>query len=339
MLEGIASGGTLRHGDVSWGEDAVDVWRITLAALRRWYVLVPLLGLTALVAVNVGNSVRPEYQATTTFMYVEGPQESERPNPFGSLVGANEIVSIVLNSVETKRALAAAGYTAAYEIQFGSRSSITGISTRADSVENAEGTGSALIEAASGDLVTRQGEAGIPEAAQVTLQVLEPPTVVAAVQNGKLRIQAIIGVIGAAIALLAAVLFDDIVGLVKRTRFRRRPARRAGAGAELTDAQTVPGVESLLTRSGDAQPTNGTSRHPKNEELIHTDQWVWPADQRPIPSGRPIRNPYFDPAFTRRSLEKLAAAENDAPHDDKGHETAPPAGEDVSTPSEAARRP
>jgi hypothetical protein len=200
----------------------VDVWRITLAALRRWYILVPLLGLTAYVTMSVGNSVRPEYQATTTFMYVEGTQETDRPNPYGSLVGASQVVSIILNSVQTKRVLAEDGFTAAYEIEGEKRTAITVITTRGDSAENAEGTGEGLIEAARADLATRQGEAGIPKAAQITLQVLEPPTVVAAVQDGKTRIQAVIGVVGAAIALLVAVLFDDIIGLVKRARHRRR---------------------------------------------------------------------------------------------------------------------
>lgn len=320
----------------------MDVWRITLAALRRWYVLLPLLALTGLAAVSAGNSVAPEYQATATIMYVAGPGETELPNPYGDLSGANEVATIVLNSVETRAALAAAGHGGAYEVTPESRSSIAYLSIRSGDPQDAVATGTALIDVATAELVSRQEAAGIPPTAQVSLQVLEPPTVIAAVQEGKLRVQAVVGVLGAGISLLVAVLFDDIVGLWKRARARglggeRKRARgsekrresAAEAGAETPTPETaaaepeaaaVPPAE-LPRRKGEPATTNGsapdddhgglgTASPSISSALINTNEWVWPGDHSLEEAieheqrERPQRNPFFDPEFTKRQLRK-----------------------------------
>lgn len=328
----------------------MDVWRITLAALRRWYVLLPLLALTGLGAVSAGNSVAPEYQATATIMYVAGPGETELPNPYGDLSGANEVATIVLNSVETRTALAAAGHGGAYEVTPQSRSSIAYISIRSGDPEDAVATGTALIDVAAAELVSRQEAAGIPPTAQVSLQVLEPPTVIAAVQEGKLRVQAVVGVLGAGLSLLVAVLFDDIVGLWKRARARglggeRKRARgekRRESTAETSasdtrspepepEAAAAPPAE-LPRRKAEAATTNGsapaddhgglgTASPSINSALINTNEWVWPGDhsleeaiEHEQQRERPHRNPFFDPEFTKRQLRK-SKREQDAEPD------------------------
>lgn len=265
---------------------------------------------------SVGDRVQPEYQATSTIMYVEGPAETELPNPYGSLPGANQVASIVLNSIETRTALAAAGHEAAYEVAAESRSSITYLSMRSTDAEDAVATGTALIEAAQRELTARQEAAGIPENARVGLQVLEQPTIVAAVQEGKLRIQAVVGVVGGGIALLVAVLFDDIIGLWKRARAKgsRRSQKRARGTDKArpvpsttpdpshgaTDVSASDGVDAGkpidaprtdLPRRG-REParadTNGpadshasglgTASPSINGALITTNEWLWPGD-------------------------------------------------------------
>ncbi|WP_069112575.1 hypothetical protein [Jiangella alba] len=309
--------------------------------MRRWYVLLPLLALTGLGAVSAGNSVAPEYQATATIMYVAGPGETELPNPYGDLSGANEVATIVLNSVETRTALAAAGHGGAYEVTPQSRSSIAYLSIRSGDPEDAVATGTALIDVAAAELVSRQEAAGIPPTAQVGLQVLEPPTVIAAVQEGKLRVQAVVGVLGAGVSLLVAVLFDDIIGLWKRARARglggeRKRARgekrresaadaeaeTAGTGPAEPDAETeaAPPAE-LPRRKAEPATTNGappdddhgglgTASPSINSALINTNEWVWPGDHSLEEAieheqrERPQRNPFFDPEFTKRQLRK-----------------------------------
>ncbi|TDE07494.1 hypothetical protein E1269_19885 [Jiangella asiatica] len=234
----------------------MDVWRITLAALRRWYVLLPLLALTGLAAVSMGEQVAPEYEAQAGAMITPPRAEAELVNPYGSLTNANEALGIVLNSVDTRRTVAEQGLSSAYEIGVASRSTIMQVSIRADTPEVAVGTGQAVLDLAVQELATRQTDAGLPAEAQFTLSVLEPPAVTAVVDTGSVRVKAVVAVIGAGLSLLVAVLFDDIVGLWRRSQEKRRPARRR---------QTVA--------TADANPARD-----ENDETVIT-QRVVPAEQ------------------------------------------------------------
>lgn len=207
----------------------MDVWRITVAALRRWYVLLPLLIVTGVAVIAAGNGVAPEYEARASAMIMPERAEGRVPNPYGGIDAANGAIGIVLNSVESRRAIQEQGLAADYEVGAQSRSSIFQLAVRADSPEVAEQTGVAVIELARQELITRQTDAGLPEAAQYSLSVLEPPAVISVVQTGKSRVQAVVGVLGAGLSLLVAVLFDDIVGLIRRFRAKRadRPDDRA----------------------------------------------------------------------------------------------------------------
>lgn len=207
----------------------MDVWRITVAALRRWYGLLPLLIVTGVAVIAAGNGVAPEYEARASAMIMPERAEGRVPNPYGGIDAANSAVGIVLNSIESHQSIQERGLAATYEVGTQPRSAIFQISIRADSPEVAEQAGVAVIELARQELATRQTDAGLPEAAQYSLSVLEPPAVISVVQTGKSRVQAVVGVLGAGLSLLVAVLFDDIVGLIRRFRAKRadRPDDRA----------------------------------------------------------------------------------------------------------------
>jgi hypothetical protein len=319
-----------------WGTSGgrnVDVWRITLAALRRWSVLLPLLGVTVLFAMVVGNGVAPEYEARASAMLTPERALSENtpPNPYGSITSATEALGIVLNGVESRGHVADSGLAGSYEVGTAPRSPIVQFSARGPDPEAVVETGNMVFELAVEELSARQSDAGLPEASQYTLQILEPPAVVSVVQTGKTRIQAVIGVVGAAGALLVAVLFDDIVGLFKN---RRRGKRARGDGRQTVAGEVGEGdaaeVEAVAgkgeegdtatvdpamansedaDREGDAETTaagarvsSGDDRPPlirppeaDDAAVIHTDQWLWP--------------PFFDTEFTKRSRAKAAAKE------------------------------
>lgn len=342
----------------------MDVWRITLAALRRWYVLLPMLAVTGVLVMLSGNRVAPEYEGQAGAMLTPPRAATELANPYGSITGANEALGIVLGSTESRRAVMEQGLSPSYEIGVASRSTILQISVRAASPEVAVATGQAVLDLAAQELSTRQTETGLPPEAQVTLSVLEPPAVTAIVDTGSLRIQAVVGVLGAGLSLLVAVLFDDIVGLWKRARSKgarreakrargdkgaakeaRRPAEEAAeaplaeapGAAEPVDESTAadepagPRQRRLPRRRSEsapvaAHPANGhghgngngrddhaglsTASPSINSALINTNEWVWPGDHsleealdaEQEPARR--RNPFFDPEFTKRQLEK-----------------------------------
>jgi hypothetical protein len=201
----------------------MDVWRITVAAARRWYILLPLLALTALVAVLAGNGVRPEYDIAGTAMVEPGRVVTDQPNPYGEAADANAALGVVLSSADARNQIAAQRLNPNYEVTTVPRSAILNYSVRADTRSSGVATGQALIRIAAAELETRQSAAGVPAAARYSLSVLQPPAVSGTVQTGKLRIMAIIGVLGAGLSLLIAVFFDDLVGIVRRARQEQRP--------------------------------------------------------------------------------------------------------------------
>lgn len=201
---------------------SVDVWRITLAAVRRWYILLPVLALTGWGVMVAGNGIDPEYEVQATVMLTPGTTVSEVPNPYGSIDDANQAVGIVLNSTEAHAQIAAQGLSTDYTVSPETRSTIMHFTVRADTPQVAISTGAALIDLAESELSTRQGDARVPRSSQYGVAALAPPSVLNVVYDGKLRIQAIVGILGASVGLVLAVLFDDIVGIVKRRRRARR---------------------------------------------------------------------------------------------------------------------
>lgn len=210
----------------------MDVWRITVAALRRWYILLPLLALTGLATFAVGDGVRPQYQVTATVMLVPGTTQTEIANPYSISEQTTTAISIVLNNSESRGQIAERGLNSEYETTARARTTILDFSVLAATPEVGLETGQAVFDLAQQELAERQGAVGIPTSAQVGVQILQPPAVSDVVEEGKLRNMAIVGILGAAISLLVAVLFDDLVGLIRRAIRRRRERRAATVGAE-----------------------------------------------------------------------------------------------------------
>ncbi|HLR94436.1 MAG TPA: hypothetical protein VK053_07925, partial [Jiangellaceae bacterium] len=217
----------------------VDVWRITIAALRRWYILFPLLALTGWGVLAAGERVEPEYEVTGAAMFTPFRVEPDMPNPYGDVDAANRAVVIVLRSPAIREQIADMGLISSYEVEPEQQSSIMYLTVRGDSPEVAERTGTAVFELARQELANRQDAVDLPAQGQYGLEVLDAPSVNAIVQDGKTRIQAVVGVLGAGMALVAAVLFDDIVGLLRRVRDRRRAEQAGDTDDSGTDEPSV----------------------------------------------------------------------------------------------------
>ncbi|WP_193311274.1 hypothetical protein [Georgenia satyanarayanai] len=216
-----------------------------MATLRRWYIFLPLLALTAGAVQVVGAGVAPEYEVAGTALITPGSAPAPVPNPYGGEQQANVAVAIVLNSAEMRARAQAEGFLPSYEVSGQSRSTIMTVTVRGGDADQAMATAGFVFGLAVEELEARQSAAGIPAAAQYGLDVLAAPSLMAVVYDGKLQVQAVTGLLGASAALLVAVLFDDIVGLFRRRRARRR------ARAE---ARSTPAVEELPEWSEGAQP-------------------------------------------------------------------------------------
>jgi len=207
----------------------MDVWLITVAVVRRWYVTLPMLALTVLAAVVVGQGVNPLHQVSATAVLVPGPEASQVENPYGSMDQVSQVLTVVLDDARTRTALKDRGLEPGYEVNQRSRSRILEIAVSNEDPNVSLATAAAVLDRLREELLARQNGAGIPAQAQVGLEVLSPPAVVDVVTQGKLRNMVIVLVVGTALTILVAVLLDDVVGLLRRQQARRREeARKSG---------------------------------------------------------------------------------------------------------------
>ena len=199
---------------------------MTVAVLRRWYVFLPLMMLTGFGAYTVGEGVQPQYEVTATAVLVPGTVESEIDNPYGTMNSTADVVAIVLDGPTTRDAVEARGLNPGYEVDTRSQSSILDVTVLGDTQQQSTVTAGAVLEMARQELSQRQDAVGVPEDAQIKLQVLREPALSEVVTEGKTRNMAVVGVLGASLSRIITLLFDDIVGLLRR-RSHRRAERRA----------------------------------------------------------------------------------------------------------------
>ncbi|WP_324649598.1 hypothetical protein [Georgenia sp. H159] len=199
----------------------MDVWRITVATLRRWYIFLPLLALTAGAVYAAGAGVQPEYEVSGSALITPGRTQSPVPNPYGGEQQASSAVAIVLNSTDVRTRVQEEGLVPDYEVSGQSRSTILSVTVRGESSDQAVATAQHVFELAVEELQDRQTNAGMPPSTQYGLDILAAPSLTNVVYDGKMQVQAVVGLLGASLAVLVAVLFDDIVGLYRRRRARR----------------------------------------------------------------------------------------------------------------------
>lgn len=207
----------------------MDVWNLTRAALRRWYVLLPALLVTALLTSSAGSSIAPEYETTGAALLVPPAVGGGPANPYTASSGPEVLRTIVSGSAVRSR-LAAQGLDPGYDLSVTSRTPIFTITVRSDGQQRALGTGAAVIEALRQELTRAQAGFGVPPAAMASVQVIDAPDTAAEVGNGAIRIKAVVGLLGVVGSLALAITFDDLLLLVRRRR-HAFAVRRASAAA------------------------------------------------------------------------------------------------------------
>ncbi|ACV80755.1 hypothetical protein [Nakamurella multipartita] len=234
----------------------MDVWGITIAALRRWYIFLAIFALAGFGAYSAGKSAHPEYEASASALLTPPPTVAPVANPFGNVDGANQALAIILNGPDTETALAQQGLIPSFTVTSQARSSIFNIGVRGENPNQVVATAQAALDIATTQLKQRQTAGGVPDANQIGLQVLSAPVITNVVTDGALRVQAVILVLGAAVALAVAVLFDDIVGLLRRRRRNKKVAAQSDSAVpghrEITGttASRVPMPQSGPTETG-----------------------------------------------------------------------------------------
>lgn len=224
----------------------MDVWGITLATLRRWYVFLPIMAVAVLLAMAAGRSANPEYEASGTMLLTPPRVSSQIANPFVNAQGASEAITVVLNGPDTRTKLDAEGFKGTVTVTSAARSSVVAMRSVASSPEEALQLIRSVIDIGAEELAQRQRTAGIKKGSSIGFQILAVPSITSIANDTAVRVQAVILVLGAVAGVTLSVLFDDIVGLIRRRRRRRqRPAvvETGGGTSELPAGEGSPAHE------------------------------------------------------------------------------------------------
>jgi hypothetical protein len=250
------------------GEYVVDVWGLTVAALRRWYILLPLLAISLVAAIALGSRAQSEYEVTGSVMLVAPPQEN--PNPFADDY-ASEILGIGLASSSTREDMANQGLSDAYELAYDRGSPIISMRVVAPTEALALQTADELVARLDRTLSSAQTERGIPRSTRVALDVVDAPDVAEPVVTGRLRLTAVIALAGGILSVACAVLADVIL-------LRRRDRRQAALATEQT-SQPKPAAEPPVSHP---KPPQAGPRRPGNKGK--KPRGAGNASRRPTPS-------------------------------------------------------
>ncbi|MEU6372632.1 hypothetical protein [Streptomyces sp. NPDC046909] len=207
------------------------------ALLRRWYVVVAALLLTAGLAYQV---VRPAPQFTGSAVVVlKPPVTQNQPNQYTNLQPPLAVVSYgvvqQLRSPAGEKELRAAGVRGTYHlVPRNSGTSATPrylipslqVQSQASGSEAAVSAVSRIIDVYTRHVEELQTAQGVPESARITASVLVAPSA-AAVQGDKSRGLAGAGLLGLAFGVVGALWFDRYA-LRRRKRASAAPRRHAG---------------------------------------------------------------------------------------------------------------
>ncbi|SDM19839.1 hypothetical protein SAMN04488074_11830 [Lentzea albidocapillata subsp. violacea] len=271
----------------------MDFWGTVRVLRRRWYIALPAVLLTGVLALSVYITVPTRYESSGVLVltspaaggrYSEKtkPEDVVRVNPLlqfdGSLTTTAQILTQVLGDPKTAEELAGEGSTAVYTANTGPVGGpLLFVTTEADSAESAEGLVGKVLEKAVAELAAQQKALSAPEQTFITAQVLVKPTTASAKIGGKVRYVGAATVVLLLLTLASTFAADSILLKVKR-----RKDKDAAPSEKDTTPAPVPPVRPNPQTNG-----NGAAPH------------------RPIPQGMPnahqktviIAAPKPDPAW------------------------------------------
>ena len=237
----------------------MDIWDALRVVMRRWYVALPVIIVSAVVITQVGTRVNAEYSAESSFVLVghsttrsdEGDAPSAFVNPYlsfsSSLSTTAQVLQLSVSSSEARRTVGEKGLATNYEVTVASRSPIVNVSVKADDPEVAVDTLDQVAQLLQDELDVRQDVIDAPADERIGLSVLsegDAPTTQLGNQN---RVRLIFAGVGIASAVAAAFLVEGIAAALGR---RRRHAGVSLAG-EPEPAPDEPGPVADLAGDDD----------------------------------------------------------------------------------------
>ena len=230
----------------------MDLLAAIRIAVRRWYILAPLIVLSMLGSLAVRDQVQPSYEIdgvlpiVSSYVSTQEATDQLNRNSFVDVGGTSAIMATLGDSAEIRRAVEERGGDPSYVI--GSASGAITVAVRTDSITRALATYQIVREELGVRLDTLQRSTGVPAAFRVTISDALAPTGGLASVTGRNR--AMIASLGLGLVLsFATCVFIDY--LLSR---RRRGASRENLGRSwVSDDQ----AREQSPATGEARPSNG----------------------------------------------------------------------------------
>ncbi len=198
----------------------MDIWESAKVLARRWYIVVPILGIFALAAVFVGGQIDPEYRASASMVIL--PQAADDAalfqarsadapsNPLDYLGGQTTLTSIelIVGTEETRSELAAAGFSPSYSIVVDDRDPLMLIEVIDRDPVVVQSTLDELTIRVQQELDLLQTSIEAPESDLLEIHVLSQNQVPTEDYGGRVRIRIILAVLGILLASGAALLVE-----------------------------------------------------------------------------------------------------------------------------------
>ena len=258
----------------------MDLWDLTRLLFRRWYFAVPILLVSALVAVLVARSVEPDYRATGNAVLIPAPGDpgdaearaqnkaiNRPPNPWGDL-GFNALGQAAILQVMRQETLAqftAAGLSDSITIQMDIRSPIFIIEAVGKSPEQATNTVRAVINELSAEVAAQQASYGVMPQDTITTRTLTDGADVETVTSKVKRVLVVIVGLGVLLTMGGTIGIDV---LLRFLRNRRRPdgddepARSDDEPETVTNPVIQPRFVGTRATNGSSEETQVIGRIP-----------------------------------------------------------------------------
>jgi hypothetical protein len=222
----------------------MDIFTAAGAALRRWYVTVPIIALSAYVAVQQYQAVEPFAQASASILVLPGavPGTDEetlraRQNPLlsGGTGLVRQVLVQTLNSGQTQQRFRQDGAQVPFVASTSRDSPFVKITATAVGAAAAEQTVDVVVQGSDDLLRDLQLDLGATDFGLYRVVQVFPSGGASVVQPERNRTVIAVLVGGTALAIVLAVLLDNLLSV----RSARRGSRRGQRG------DAGPGVEDL----------------------------------------------------------------------------------------------
>jgi hypothetical protein len=225
-------------GTVAGGASRVDLHNMLRIAGRHLVIIVFGLAVTAVAAAYLVSQVEPEYEAKASILLLtppqietpEGPLErNPLENPGGVATMASALTDVMLSGQYGDR-LREAGLSGDYEVAPAPNvQAILNVRTTGLESDPTFADLQLVISELRAELAGIQRRAGIAETTWIRAEILTAPNEASQLSGSRIRVLAVVFLLGAAVTYTLAFVADLVYGdrkFIRGRRQRRRDARR-----------------------------------------------------------------------------------------------------------------